>query len=1197
MFIPQIISEQNREVPWIEWIEGAVLFADVSGFTPMSEELSKLGVEGAEILTDILNRYFSRMIRIIHGYGGQVMKFGGDAILCFFPGKEALHHTIQAAWKMQKAMTRFQNIKTAIRKFSLQMKIGIATGETLLGCVGNPAVRLEYIFAGAPVDLSADAEHHALSGEIILAMAAGESICSEYMTRPISTGFSKIVLVEEQGPFQSRQSGRFSKVKYYLIKEIFEMAASGYDRFIASLHGAVPVFIQFSGFHYTREGFELAAFSDFFTQVITLTHQYKGRLNRLSMGDKGSTFFLLFGAPTPLEEKELLACSWALELKGMIEDYFPNVSLRIGINEGRIYSGIVGGAGRYDYTVMGDAVNFAARLMQKAKDNQILISNAVHAVVSGKFRGTFLGKQKFKGKSQKLPVYLLQSRKKLSTLSVQKKQIQNAFYGREKIVSMIQELTEKVVRGKPAVLITEGEAGVGKTTLCQHIIDLFSIQDWNILLANGNVIDQGRAYEPWQELLRKAFFDDDVPSRRAIENRLAAIDKHSTLYLSLFEDFFGLPVTTTDVYYDQNTRKRLVHHLASSVIVRYLIRSKTIMFLDDLHLYDTLSYELFMVFLNHLRGEPIFILAATRPGWRKELLAERDICSIYDLQGFEQMEVQQMAEGFLGGPVGKKLVLLLFEHARGNPFFTRTLLEHLKGLKLIERRIGIWTVLPGLNLGSVFRGDEIILAKIALCSLEEQVILRYAACAGPTFSRRVLKETLKNRFSEDTWNVLCQKNYFYERENDMVSFHHTLEQQCFYNSLTLRFRKRTHRKFGLVIETMHASNLDSWCSKLADHFLKGHVKEKAVNYCIIAAKQKWKKDLFLESYKLYESAYILLKYTSDPRKLKLEYSLSHTLYRLEKLETALTFAQKSRHHALQAGEQDLYFDSCILQYMIMEKLSLYTFIPAASRLLKRIPEGKTGFSAKIRYCLGLAYFRKGKLERSLTYLENIIEEELLHENEFVLIAYQIIASIYRRQLRFRKALSIIENAIVYAQKWNKPYQELGLQIEKALIILESGDSTKSMQIYSRLLGKCEEYGDLDLLATALVNCGNVEISRGEFRKAQEYIEEAIELFNSFGDRRGLGNGLNLLGFISFEEGDYETSYNYYYRAMESLEQKGDKGEIVLIYYNLAEVSLKSGRKNQARKWLQQFQQMIKISNSTHLQQYHDFLLHEIMAAK
>src|SRR3954471_19674713 len=66
-------------------VHAVALFADVSGFTPMSEALARTGRRGAEDLTLILNRYFTRMIALLHDYGGIVCKFGGDAPAGIFP--------------------------------------------------------------------------------------------------------------------------------------------------------------------------------------------------------------------------------------------------------------------------------------------------------------------------------------------------------------------------------------------------------------------------------------------------------------------------------------------------------------------------------------------------------------------------------------------------------------------------------------------------------------------------------------------------------------------------------------------------------------------------------------------------------------------------------------------------------------------------------------------------------------------------------------------------------------------------------------------------------------------------------------------------------------------------------------------------------------------------------------------------------
>src|SRR5689334_4973554 len=61
------------------------LFADISGFTPMSEALGNAGPHGAEELSRILNRTFGTMITRITAAGGSIGKFAGDALMVVFP--------------------------------------------------------------------------------------------------------------------------------------------------------------------------------------------------------------------------------------------------------------------------------------------------------------------------------------------------------------------------------------------------------------------------------------------------------------------------------------------------------------------------------------------------------------------------------------------------------------------------------------------------------------------------------------------------------------------------------------------------------------------------------------------------------------------------------------------------------------------------------------------------------------------------------------------------------------------------------------------------------------------------------------------------------------------------------------------------------------------------------------------------------
>jgi class 3 adenylate cyclase len=76
-----------------ERFPAAVLFADISGFTALTEHLAQQGPAGAEILTRELNTYFGRLIDLITIHGGDVIKFAGDARYCQLKSFSDEHHS------------------------------------------------------------------------------------------------------------------------------------------------------------------------------------------------------------------------------------------------------------------------------------------------------------------------------------------------------------------------------------------------------------------------------------------------------------------------------------------------------------------------------------------------------------------------------------------------------------------------------------------------------------------------------------------------------------------------------------------------------------------------------------------------------------------------------------------------------------------------------------------------------------------------------------------------------------------------------------------------------------------------------------------------------------------------------------------------------------------------------------------------
>lgn len=164
--VNQIVQQikQDRELQHrVEEREVTVLFADICGFTPLSEKLRP------EELASLLNDYFNQMCAVIFQNKGTVDKFIGDAIMAVFGapisyGNDA-ELAVFAAIEMLKRMEEFRGTLSEEKRFSI--RIGINTGIVVAGYIGS-SQRLEYTVLGDTVNVAARLQDLALPNSIYI---------------------------------------------------------------------------------------------------------------------------------------------------------------------------------------------------------------------------------------------------------------------------------------------------------------------------------------------------------------------------------------------------------------------------------------------------------------------------------------------------------------------------------------------------------------------------------------------------------------------------------------------------------------------------------------------------------------------------------------------------------------------------------------------------------------------------------------------------------------------------------------------------------------------------------------------------------------------------------------------------------------------------------------------------------------------
>ena len=171
-------AEALDRVPAGERRQVTVLFADLSGYTRLSSELD------VEELHGIVNRFFDAVDGIVEDYGGTVDKHLGDAVMALF-GAPVAHgddpqRAVRAASDMHGAMAR---LSTEVER-SLEIHIGIASGEVVAGGVGGDG-RDEYTVTGESVNLAARLDDRAGPGETLISDAVYTAVSGVARCEPL----------------------------------------------------------------------------------------------------------------------------------------------------------------------------------------------------------------------------------------------------------------------------------------------------------------------------------------------------------------------------------------------------------------------------------------------------------------------------------------------------------------------------------------------------------------------------------------------------------------------------------------------------------------------------------------------------------------------------------------------------------------------------------------------------------------------------------------------------------------------------------------------------------------------------------------------------------------------------------------------------------------------------------------------------
>jgi class 3 adenylate cyclase len=229
------------------------------------------------------------------------------------------------------------------------------------------------------------------------------------------------------------------------------------------------VFVFFKGSESWAPEAAAAAFAQIRQVIVEATDRCGAVWARSDPGSAYQKLLFLFGAPAAGENDPLRAVGFGLELQDRLAALAHNglqLDFSIGLATGRVFGGLVGGVTRREYTVMGDAINLAARLAARSFGGLLTIDQTTAHAAGDRYQIKKLKPAQLKGKTGLIPLFRPTGTRERAVPSVQQAGAEYYPQQLEAVSCLVHDVKDTAGCG----VCILGEAGCGKSTLVHNIV-------------------------------------------------------------------------------------------------------------------------------------------------------------------------------------------------------------------------------------------------------------------------------------------------------------------------------------------------------------------------------------------------------------------------------------------------------------------------------------------------------------------------------------------------------------------------------------------------------------------------------------------------------------------------------------------------------------------------------------------------------